>query len=119
MTRSLALVGGLALSGCVMPNMTMPVPSTHALDPDATVEPVTEVRAEASRVCGVAGFVDENPDEILLRHALRRGLDANPDVDALIDAVVSSHVSNYLLFSRCHVEIHGTGVHVNAPTDAN
>lgn len=107
----------ISVASCVMPSATTPVASTHAFDPGVRVERLGPIRGEATRVCGVAGFVDENPDEVLVRQAIRRALDSTEDADAIVDAIVSAHASNYLLFSRCKVEVMGTAVRVNEQVD--
>lgn len=104
-------LAGLLLSACVLPSMVMPAPVTSAPKrPESVWRELGPTRGESSRVCGVAGFVDEHPDEVLWREAFREAVDAVPDASALINVITASHVHDYGLFALCRVEITGTAV---------
>lgn len=111
---SLLLLLLLTPSGCASPGLSTALPSTHAAADHGSLERLGPARGLATKVCGVAGFVDEHPDELMTREATRQAIDAVPDADALVDVIVSSHVSNYALFSMCRVEVVGTAVRVTA-----
>jgi hypothetical protein len=109
MTRILLLtIAGIC--GCRIPNLTIASPTSHTVPPSQTIERLGPSTGTASKVCGVGGFVDEHPDELMIREATRAAIESIPDADALIDVITSSHVDNYGLFSMCSVEIAGIAV---------
>jgi hypothetical protein len=108
----------LWVCGCALPSVSTRVPSTHLIPDGVVVEPLGPAHGRATKVCGVAGFIDEHPDELMTRQATRQAIDAIAHANALIDVTTSSAVLDYLLFSMCRVEVVGTAVRISAaPAD--
>ena len=92
--------------GCTLSSSTGISPTSHFVYPNSNVTAASEVTGSHSSLCGVLMFSwgpPANAADIALNDALTKG-----SADLLMNARITSKITNFLVFSQCTTSVTGT-----------
>jgi len=96
--------------GCTLSSSTGISPTSHFVYPNSNITAASEVTGVHTAVCGVFVFSwgpPANAADIALNNALSKS-----SADLLINARITSKITNFMLFSQCTTSVTGTAANM-------